>query len=138
MAQNNLTKHEKILRLPSWIKFPISKASEFEKVQTLIKRSNIHTICEEARCPNRAECYASGTATFLLGGSICSRSCAFCQVKKGRPNSISFDECIQVAEAVKVLNLKYVVLTSVARDDLPDHGANLFISTINELSLIHI
>ena len=70
MRQNNLIKREKILRLPSWIKFPISKASEFEKVQTLIKKSNIHTICEEARCPNRAECYASGTATFLLGGCL--------------------------------------------------------------------
>jgi len=133
MIQNNLTKQEKILRLPSWIKFPISKASEIVKIQKLIKKSNIHTICEEARCPNRAECYASGTATFLLGGSICSRSCAFCQVNKGRPNSINLNECFQVAEAVKVLNLKYVVLTSVARDDLPDHGANLFISTINEI-----
>ena len=67
MRQNNLINKEKILRLPSWIKFPISKASEFKKIQTLIKKSNIHTICEEARCPNRAECYASGTATFLLG-----------------------------------------------------------------------
>ena len=136
MRENNLIKKEKILRLPSWIKFPISKASEFEKIQTLIKKSNIHTICEEARCPNRAECYASGTATFLLGGSICSRSCAFCQVNKGRPSSINIDECTQVAEAVKVLNLKYVVLTSVARDDLPDHGANLFISTIDEIRKI--
>ena len=136
MIEDNLIKKEKILRLPSWIKFPISKASEFEKIQTLIKKSNIHTICEEARCPNRAECYASGTATFLLGGSICSRSCAFCQVNKGRPSSINIDECTQVAEAVKVLNLKYVVLTSVARDDLPDHGANLFISTIDEIRKI--
>jgi len=136
MRDNNLIKKEKILRLPSWIKFPISKASEFEKIQTLIKKSNIHTICEEARCPNRAECYASGTATFLLGGSICSRSCAFCQLNKGRPSEINMYECIQVAEAVKVLNLKYVVLTSVARDDLPDHGANLFISTINEIRKI--
>jgi len=136
MRENNLIKKEKILRLPSWIKFPISKASEFEKIQTLIKKSNIHTICEEARCPNRAECYASGTATFLLGGSICSRSCAFCQVNKGRPSSINLDECTQVAEAVKVLNLNYVVLTSVARDDLPDHGANLFISTIESIFLI--
>ena len=137
MRENNLIKKEKILRLPSWIKFPISKASEFEKIQTLIKKSNIHTICEEARCPNRAECYASGTATFLLGGSICSRSCAFCQVNKGKPNAININESIQVAEAVKVLNLKYVVLTSVARDDLPDHGANLFISTINEIRKIN-
>ena len=136
MKENNLLKQEKILRLPSWIKFPISKASEFEKIQTLIKKSDIHTICEEARCPNRAECYASGTATFLLGGSICSRSCAFCQVNKGRPSAVNIYESIQVAEAVKILNLKYVVLTSVARDDLPDHGANLFVSAINEIRKI--
>ncbi len=130
------TKLENNLRLPSWIQFPISKASEFERIQRLIKNSNIHTICEEGRCPNRAECYASGTATFLLGGSICSRSCAFCQVSKGKPNKINNYESIQVAEAVKSLNLKYVVLTSVARDDLSDHGANLFVSTINEIRKI--
>ena len=129
-------KQEKLLRLPHWIKFPISKASEFEKIQTLIKRSNIHTICEEGRCPNRAECYASGTATFLLGGSICSRSCAFCQVNKGKPSAINTYESIQVAQAVKTLNLKYVVLTSVARDDLPDHGATLFVSAISEIRKI--
>ena len=136
MQNKNQIKIEKILRLPSWIKFPISKASEFEKIQTLIKKSNIHTICEEGRCPNRAECYASGTATFLLGGSICSRSCAFCQVNKGKPSKINTYESFQVAEAVKILNLKYVVLTSVARDDLPDHGANLFVSTIKEIRKI--
>ena len=136
MKNKNQIETEKILRLPSWIKFPISKASEFETIQTLIKKSNIHTICEEGRCPNRAECYASGTATFLLGGSICSRACAFCQVSKGKPSAVNNYEGIQVAEAVKILNLKYVVLTSVARDDLPDHGANLFISTINEIRKI--
>ena len=136
MQENNLLKKENILRLPSWIKFPISKASEFEKIQSLIKKSDIHTICEEARCPNRAECYASGTATFLLGGSVCSRSCAFCQVNKGRPSAVNIYESIQVAEAVRILNLKYVVLTSVARDDLPDHGANLFVSAINEIRKI--
>ena len=136
MQQNNQIKQENILRLPSWIKFPISKASEFERIQRLIKNSDIHTICEEARCPNRAECYASGTATFLLGGSICSRSCAFCQVNKGRPSAINIYESIQVAQAVKILNLKYVVLTSVARDDLPDHGANLFVAAINEIRKI--
>ena len=134
--QNNPYKKQKILRMPSWIKFPISKASEFERIQTLIKNCNIHTICEEARCPNRAECYASGTATFLLGGSICSRCCAFCQVNKGKPNPVNINESIQVAEVVKALNLQYVVLTSVARDDLPDHGANLFISTIDEIRKI--
>ena len=136
MQYKNQIKTEKILRLPSWIKFPISKASEFEKIQTIIKNNNINTICEEGRCPNRAECYASGTATFLLGGPICSRACAFCQVNKGKPIEINNFESIKVAEAVKILNLKYVVLTSVARDDLPDHGANLFISTINEIRKI--
>ena len=136
MEDSNQYQLEENLRLPSWIKFPISKASEFEKIQTLIKKSDIHTICEEGRCPNRAECYASGTATFLLGGSICSRACAFCQVGKGKPNQINKFESIQVAEAVKNLNLKYVVLTSVARDDLPDHGAYLFVSTINEIRKI--
>ena len=136
MGNKSQIKVEKILRLPSWIKFPISRASEFEKMQRLIKKSNIHTICEEGRCPNRAECYASGTATFLLGGSICSRACAFCQVSKGKPSEINKYESIQVAEAVKILNLKYVVLTSVARDDLQDHGANLFVSTINQIRKI--
>ncbi len=136
MEDTNQIKVNRILRLPSWIKFPISKASEFERIQRLIKKSNIHTICEEGRCPNRAECYASGTATFLLGGSICSRACAFCQVSKGKPSEINKYESIQVAEAVKTLDLKYVVLTSVARDDLADHGANLFVSTINEIRKI--
>ena len=119
MRDNNLIKKEKILRLPSWIKFPISKASEFEKIQTLIKKSNIHTICEEARCPNRAECYASGTATFLLGGSICSRSCAFCQVNKGRPNSINIDEFTKVTRIAYGLpmgsELEYVDEVTLAR-----------------------
>ena len=118
MPNNNEIKQENLLRLPSWIKFPISKASEFEEIQKLIKNSDIHTICEEGRCPNRAECYASGTAT------------------KGKPSSVSIFESIQVAQAVKKLNLKYVVLTSVARDDLPDHGASLFVSTINEIRKI--
>ena len=136
MQKNNHHTQENFLRLPSWIKFPISKASEFEKIQTLIKKSDIHTICEEARCPNRSECYASGTATFLLGGSICSRSCAFCQVNKGKPSLINTNESVQVAKAVELLDLRYVVLTSVARDDLDDHGANLFVSSINEIRKI--
>ncbi len=133
MTEFKFDNNENLTRLPSWIKFPISKASEFEKIQKLIKSANIHTICEEGRCPNRAECYASGTATFLLGGSICSRACAFCQVSKGRPSEINIFESMKVANAVKTLNLKYVVLTSVARDDLADHGAILFTSTIDEI-----
>ena len=130
-------KKDRLLRLPSWIQFPISKASELERVQNLIKEANIHTICEEGRCPNRAECYASGTATFLLGGSICTRSCAFCQVHKGSPIGQDLEESTKIAQAVRKLKLRYVVLTSVARDDLSDHGVIFFTSTINEIRKIN-
>lgn len=114
-------------RLPEWIRSPIGNASALEAVQGVVKQQRLHTICEEGRCPNRAECYASGTATFLLGGPICTRSCAFCQVDKGQaPAPLDGAEAERVAEAVAMLGLRYVVLTAVARDDLADHGASLF------------
>ena len=114
-------------RLPEWIRTPIGNATELESVQAVVKQQRLHTICEEGRCPNRGECYASGTATFLLGGSICTRSCAFCQVDKGlAPEPIDDQEAERVAEAVTTLGLRYVVLTSVARDDQGNHGASLF------------
>ncbi len=129
--QNSYLKIKPKERLPEWLRKPIGKASELEQVQSLVKGSNLHTICEEGRCPNRGECYAAGTATFLLGGSICTRSCAFCQVDKGAPpEDLDPFEAERVAQAVIKLKLRYVVLTSVARDDLPDHGANLFVQTI--------
>ncbi|MCB4427479.1 lipoyl synthase [Synechococcus sp. MU1643] len=118
-------------RLPDWLRRPIGNASELERVQGLVKQNRLHTICEEGRCPNRGECYAAGTATFLLGGSICTRSCAFCQVDKGQaPMSLDAAEAERVADAVEAMQLRYVVLTAVARDDLPDHGAGLFTSTM--------
>ncbi|MBM5803239.1 MAG: lipoyl synthase [Cyanobacteria bacterium K_DeepCast_35m_m2_155] len=114
-------------RLPSWIRSPVGNASELARVQGVVKQQRLHTICEEGRCPNRAECYAAGTATFLLGGSICTRSCAFCQVDKGQaPEPLDGLESERVAGAVATLGLSYVVLTAVARDDLADHGASLF------------
>lgn len=118
-------------RLPAWLRRPIGSASALETVQTVVKGQRLHTICEEGRCPNRGECYAAGTATFLLGGPICTRSCAFCQVDKGRsPQPFDPREAERVAEAVVQLGLRYVVLTAVARDDLPDHGAALFTGTM--------
>lgn len=121
-------------RLPSWLQRPIGNASQLEAVQAVVKQQRLHTICEEGRCPNRAECYAAGTATFLLGGPICTRSCAFCQVAKGSaPKPVDLKEAERVAEAVEVLQLKYVVLTAVARDDLDDHGAGLFTNTITAI-----
>ena len=118
-------------RLPEWLRRPIGNASDLERVQGLVKDNRLHTICEEARCPNRGECYAAGTATFLLGGSICTRSCAFCQVDKGQhPMPVDLAEAERVADAVDSMQLRYVVLTAVARDDLPDHGASIFTTTM--------
>ena len=118
-------------RLPAWLRMPIGNASELERVQAVVKQQRLHTICEEGRCPNRGECYANGTATFLLGGPICTRSCAFCQVEKGEaPSPVDGAEAERVAEAVINLGLRYVVLTAVARDDLSDHGAGLFTATM--------
>jgi lipoic acid synthetase len=118
-------------RLPAWIRSPVGNASQLAAVQGVVKQQRLHTICEEGRCPNRAECYARGTATFLLGGPICTRSCAFCQVDKGQaPVPVDGAEAERVAEAVAALGLRYVVLTAVARDDLADHGAGLFTATM--------
>ncbi|MFQ6537419.1 MULTISPECIES: lipoyl synthase [Aphanothece] len=118
-------------RLPAWIRSPIGNATALEAVQGVVKQQRLHTICEEGRCPNRGECYAAGTATFLLGGPICTRSCAFCQVDKGAPPAaVDDDEPERVAQAVDTLQLRYVVLTAVARDDLDDHGASLFTRTM--------
>ena len=118
-------------RLPDWLRRPVGDASALETVQGVVRQQRLHTICEEGRCPNRAECYAAGTATFLLGGPICTRSCAFCQVEKGQaPSPFDPQEAERVATAVADLGLRYVVLTAVARDDLADHGAGLFTATL--------
>jgi len=117
--------------MPDWLRRPIGKASELSTVQKVIKQRQIHTICEEGRCPNRGECYANKTATFLLMGPTCTRSCAFCQVDKGHsPMPLDPQEPQKVAESVQVLGLKYVVLTAVARDDLADGGASWFVKTM--------
>ncbi len=121
-------------RLPTWLRRPLGNASEMSTVQRLVKERQIHTICEEGRCPNRGECYANRTATFLLMGSVCTRACAFCQVDKGHaPMTLDPHEPEQVAESVRLLGLRYVVLTSVARDDLPDHGAGWFVQVMGTI-----
>ena len=131
----NTTKNQftsESLLLPTWLKRSIGKASEISSVQKIIKKRGIHTICEEGRCPNRGECYANRTATFLLMGQTCTRACAFCQVEKGHaPMILDPEEPRKVAEAVSLLGLRYVVLTSVARDDLADGGAEWFVKVMS-------
>ncbi len=120
--------------MPKWLKRPIGKASELSQVQRIIKQRQIHTICEEGRCPNRGECYAQGTASFLLMGPTCTRSCGFCQVDKGHaPMPLDPQEPEKVAESIELLNLRYVVLTSVTRDDLDDQGAGWFVQTMDAI-----
>jgi lipoyl synthase len=117
--------------LPSWLRRSIGTASELSTVQQIVKQRQIHTICEEGRCPNRGECYSQKTASFLLMGPTCTRSCGFCQVDKGHsPMPLDPQEPKKVAEAVALLGLQYVVLTAVARDDLDDGGAGYFVATI--------
>ncbi|MGL5939039.1 MAG: lipoyl synthase [Waterburya sp.] len=125
---------EEVTSLPPWLKRPIGKASELSTVQRIIKQKKIYTICEEGRCPNRGECYANRTATFLLMGQTCTRACAFCQVEKGHaPMTLDPDEPQKVADAVHSLGLRYVVLTSVARDDLQDGGAAWFVKVMTAI-----
>ena len=124
--------------LPTWLRRPIGKASDISTVQRIIKQRQIHTICEEGRCPNRGECYAQKTATFLLMGPICTRACAFCQVDKGHaPMPLDPEEPQKVADSVRLLGLRYVVLTSVARDDLLDGGAGWFVATMKAIRQVN-
>lgn len=116
--------------LPSWIKRRFPPQEEWERVQRLLQTLALHTVCESAHCPNLGECFRRGTATFLILGNVCTRSCRFCAVGKGIPLSPDPEEPERVAEAAKRLCLKHVVVTSVTRDDLPDGGAGHFAATI--------
>ena len=138
MTKNSLKKEINLQPIPSWLKKSIGKASEISTVQKIIKTRTIHTICEEGRCPNRGECYSKKTATFLLMGQTCTRACAFCQVDKGHaPMNLDPEEPQKVAESVSILGLSYVVLTSVARDDLEDGGAQWFVKTMQAIRTLN-
>ncbi|MEW6130758.1 MAG: lipoyl synthase [Acidobacteriota bacterium] len=120
-------------RLPEWLRKPERHAEADHDLKVLLRRRALHTVCEEARCPNRNECFARGAATFMILGDICSRSCGFCSVKTGRglPMQSLAAEPEQVAEAAAQLDLRYVVITSVNRDELADGGATHFAKTIH-------
>jgi lipoic acid synthetase len=121
------------LRKPEWLRKPLPSGPEYEKMRRLLAQSRLHTVCQEARCPNLFECFQSGTATFLVLGDRCTRDCRFCAVVHGRPSPPDAGEPARVAEAAASLGLEYVVVTSVTRDDLPDGGASAFRDTIHAL-----
>ena len=120
-------------RHPDWLRVPIAGGETYRRIRDILREKNLHTICEEARCPNRAECFNRGTATFLILGDICTRHCLYCAVKSGKPRQVNPLESKEVAEAVHLMGLRYVVITSVTRDDLIDGGAQHFYNTILEV-----
>jgi len=120
-------------RKPPWLKRRLPTDASFQDVRGLIEKGRLHTVCQEAKCPNIWECYAHQTATFLIMGSRCTRNCRFCSVAPGPPEPLDPQEPTRVAEAVERMGLKYVVVTSVTRDDLPDGGAGHFAATLHEI-----
>lgn len=121
------------LRKPEWIKIKLPSGQETLKIKQLLRESQLHTVCEEAACPNLAECFKHGTATFMIMGDLCTRRCPFCDVAHGKPLPLDNNEPFKLAEAVKKMALKYVVITSVNRDDLRDGGAEHFVACIKEI-----
>ena len=111
---------------PPWLKVKIPSSAEYRQVRDMLRHFGLHTVCEEARCPNVAECFHEGTATFLILGSVCTRHCRYCSVKHGEPRGIDEEEPERLVRAAQEMGLKYVVITSVTRDDLPDGGAGVF------------
>ncbi len=120
----------KHIQKPAWLRRRLPSGPDYENVRTLLKDSRLHTVCQEARCPNQWECFSAGTATFLIMGPSCTRNCRFCAVDHGPVHPLDTREPYQVAETARQLGLTYVVITSVTRDDLPDGGANHFAETI--------
>ncbi len=121
---------ERSNRLPAWLRRELPTGNQGFKTNQLIEELGLETVCENAKCPNRMECYSQQTATFMVLGNVCTRPCGFCAVSRGRPEALSADEPARVAEAAKRLGLKHVVITSVTRDDLPDGGAKHFCDCI--------
>lgn len=132
MAGENIVKKlkPKAQRLPQWMRRPIATDEKYPDVSALLESLQLNTVCASAKCPNRHECWNSGTATVMILGNTCTRNCRFCNVNTGRPDPVDVGEPARVAEAAKRLNLRHVVITSVTRDDLPDGGAAAFAATI--------
>ena len=120
-------------RLPEWLRFQLPFTQGFGETRALLEELQLHTVCQSAKCPNHWECWSKGTATFMIAGDRCTRACGFCAVKTAKPLPLETDEPARVAEATRRLRLKHVVVTAVARDDLPDGGADHFRRTIEQV-----
>ncbi len=125
----NRTRNQK----PPWLRVKLPSGKKFTNLRKLVDKHNLHTICESGNCPNMGECWGAGTATFMILGNICTRSCGFCAVATGRPNAVDWSEPERVARSVKLMGIKHCVITSVDRDDLEDGGANIWVQTIKAI-----
>ena len=125
--------HIKHRHHPDWLKVRIPSGVSYNRIRTTLKENRVNTVCEEAKCPNIAECYGRGTATFLIMGDVCTRKCFYCNIRSGTPRVLDKQEHCKIADTVNRLNLNYAVITSVTRDDLPDFGAKHFYNTVTEI-----
>lgn len=131
-----IAKEERV-RLPHWMKVPLPHGKEYSRVKNLVGKQKLNTICVSGNCPNKGECWSAGTATFMILGEKCTRNCKFCQVYTMKPEPVDWDEPVRLADTIKELNLKHVVLTSVARDELPDGGAKFWANTIKTVKAVN-
>ena len=121
------------LRKPDWLKIRLQGNEQFRRTKEIVESHCLHTICTSGKCPNQGECWSRGTATFMIGGDICTRSCRFCNTLTGKPRPLNPDEPAQVAESIRLMKLRHAVVTSVDRDDLPDLGARHWVQTIRRI-----
>ena len=124
------------VRKPDWLRVKLPVGKEYARVRNLVSEYKLHTICESGNCPNMGECWGAGTATFMILGNICTRSCSFCAVATGRPNEYDVDEPYRVAEAIKLMGVKHAVITSVNRDELKDRGASIWHETVVQVKTL--
>lgn len=125
------------VKKPDWLKIRLGGNDTFTQTKTIVESHCLHTICSSGRCPNQGECWSRGTATFMIAGDICTRSCKFCNTKTGRPLPLNENEPANVAESIRLMGIKHAVITSVDRDDLPDMGAEHWVKTIEKIKEIN-
>ena len=130
---SNTAEIKKAIRKPDWLRVKLPTGKEYAQVREIVSKHKLHTICESGNCPNMGECWGEGTATFMILGNICTRSCGFCNVATGRPLAVDLQEPKRIAESVRLMNVKHCVITSVDRDDLKDGGSIIWAETINAI-----
>ncbi len=133
MAAEQTQTKKKGISKPDWLKIQLPTGDEFKKVRSLVEENELHTICQSGNCPNQGECWGAGTATLMILGNVCTRSCQFCNVETGKPEAVDVREPYRVAQSVKTMGLKHVVITSVDRDDLKDGGSRVWAATIRQI-----